>query len=399
MTLGASRTHDPERPPQRYAPFDLVADLHRLERAVNETANCRLVVLDPVTAYLGGTDSHRNAEIRALLAPLSDLAARLGVAVLAVTHLRKGEGPAIYRLMGSLAFVAAARAAYAVGRDPDDTTGARRFVVPVKNNLGNDRTGLAYRLMAPDGGVPAVAWEPEPVEVPADDVLGAMSPGKPGPEPRERTEATEWLRNALANGPRPSRELFAEAKRDGISEGTLKRAKRELGVKAEKADWEGGWIWRLPEGPPDPQTGITCAPSGGPAPLGENKGLMPHLPGPEPPEGVEGAQVPECGSEASGPARVLDPDRPGPIDLLSPEQRQEYQETYHALDGDPTEKHRVAWRRAVNLKKDVDTAAHVCNNSYQMADEAQETRNDDGPTAKGSRRSRLVPRGGTSHRR
>ena len=81
----------------------------------------RLVVIDPITAYLGGTDSHRNADMRALLAPLAELAARHVVAVVAVSHLNKNaKNPAMYRTTGSLAFVAAARAAWAVAKDQDN---------------------------------------------------------------------------------------------------------------------------------------------------------------------------------------------------------------------------------------------------------------------------------------
>ena len=65
-----------------------------------------------ITAYLGGnTDSHKNAEIRGLLAPLAALAAKYGVALVLVTHCPKRDnGPAIHRIIGSIAFAAAARA-------------------------------------------------------------------------------------------------------------------------------------------------------------------------------------------------------------------------------------------------------------------------------------------------
>ena len=248
MALQAVKVREPETGAERQNAFNLVADLPELEKAIRATRDCRLVVIDPITAYLGKTDSHRNAEIRALLAPLSELAARCGVALVAVTHLRKGEGRAMYRAMGSLAFVAAARAVYGVAKDADDPTEQRRLVLPIKNNLGNDTDGLAYRLVAPDGGLPAVAWEAEPVHISAEEALGPVTAKKPGPDPQERSEAADWLRNALAEGPQPAKELFAEAKKNGIREGTLKRAKKELGVKAEKSGWESPWVWRLPEG-------------------------------------------------------------------------------------------------------------------------------------------------------
>jgi putative DNA primase/helicase len=107
--------------------------LEALEHAIKAAPNCRLVIVDPVSAYLGSTESHTNAAVLGVLAPLAELAAKYGVAVLVITHLRKGEGPALYRAMGSLAFVAAARAVWAVARDSDDLTGRRRLFLPVNN--------------------------------------------------------------------------------------------------------------------------------------------------------------------------------------------------------------------------------------------------------------------------
>jgi hypothetical protein len=98
---------------QKEAIFSLVTDLPALEAAILAVPGCQLVVIDPITAYLGETDSHKNAEIRGLIAPLAALAAKYGVAIVCVTHLNKsGSGPAIYRSIGSIAFVAAARAVW-----------------------------------------------------------------------------------------------------------------------------------------------------------------------------------------------------------------------------------------------------------------------------------------------
>jgi putative DNA primase/helicase len=130
---------------QKEAVFSLGTDLPALEAAILATPGCRLVVIDPITAYLGETDSHKNAEIRGLFAPLAALAAKHGVAIVCVTHLNKsGSGPAIYRSIGSIGFVAAARAVWAVIKDRDNPR--RWLMLPAKNNLAPDALGLAYTL-------------------------------------------------------------------------------------------------------------------------------------------------------------------------------------------------------------------------------------------------------------
>lgn len=145
--------------------FSLVDDLARLDAELRRIGDVAVVVIDPVTAYLGATDSHHNAEVRAILAPLADLAAQHSVAVLAISHLRKSvAGDAVLQVTGSLAFAAAARAVYIVARDPDDR--ARRLMLPAKNNIGEDRTGYGYApwLRKNVIGATLVVLESEPGE-------------------------------------------------------------------------------------------------------------------------------------------------------------------------------------------------------------------------------------------
>lgn len=225
--------------------FDLTRDLGALEQAVRSVTDCRLVVIDPITAYLGKIDSHKNAEIRAVLAPLAALAASHGVAVVAVTHLNKAAGgAAIYRTMGSLAFAAAARSAWAVTKDPQDKE--RRLLLPIKNNVSRDAGGLAYRVVD-DGqdGRALVRWEPGVVELDVDEALGGQVNERVG---GPLQEATDWLRDVLVDGPQPAAELKHRAKIDGIAQRMLDRAKKELGVQATREGFgsAGRWMWSMP---------------------------------------------------------------------------------------------------------------------------------------------------------
>lgn len=221
--------------------FDLSRDLLALESAIRAVEGCRLVVIDPITAYLGGVDSHKNAEVRGLLAQLSAIAERHQVAMIAVTHLNKSSGGlAIYRAMGSLAFAAAARAAWVVSKDKDDAL--RRLLLPIKNNIAPDTGGLAYRI-EPLGvdGFPVVAWEPDAVNLSADDALS--SDREPHERRTEREDAARWLQHYLCDGPKLASDVLTESKAMGFSKRTIDRAKRVASIRTRKEAFGGGWVW------------------------------------------------------------------------------------------------------------------------------------------------------------
>ncbi len=97
--------------------FSLKRGIPRLHAALAKLPECRMVVIDSISAYMDGIDGHKNADVRGLLAPLKNLAATRCVAVIAVDHLRKSDGKAIYRTVGSIGFPAAARSVLVVAKD------------------------------------------------------------------------------------------------------------------------------------------------------------------------------------------------------------------------------------------------------------------------------------------
>ncbi len=232
-------------------------DIDELARMLDECPRVRLVVIDPLSAYVGHVDSHKDAEVRTLLARFAELASDRGVAILFVAHLKKSpEGDAITRPGGSIAFVAASRIAWIVLKDPRDAQ--RRLLLPLKNNLGRDAVGFAFRIVS-DGAddPPRIAWDPERVTETADEVL---SRGRPRAERAGRGEALEqaceFLTTFLAGGPRPAADVMEGAEANAIGKPSLKRAKKKLGVIAEKEQGklDGVWIWSLP---PDQGDGAT----------------------------------------------------------------------------------------------------------------------------------------------
>lgn len=229
--------------------FNLKEDIRRLESVLQEIGDVALVIIDPVSAYLGNTESHNNAEVRALLAPLSDMAGRAGAAVVAVSHLNKGNGSgadALSRVTGSLAFVAAARAAYIVAKDSEDE--ARRVFMPAKNNIGADIGGLAFRIEGCTIGAgietSRIVWEADAVTgISADELLRVPT------DPEERSaldDARAWLRSMLADGPLPAKQIFREANEAGHAEKTVRRAQRAIGIDPRKDGKTGPWLWALP---------------------------------------------------------------------------------------------------------------------------------------------------------
>jgi putative DNA primase/helicase len=161
----------------------------------------------------------------------------LDVAVVVVTHLNKSNSSALYRASGSIAFIAAARAAWFFGKNPDDPAG--RLMIPGKMNLASEQMGIAYTL-APKGDVAVVAWG-ETVTASADAMLEPE-----GAEQRsERLEAIEWLRERLSTGAVAQREIRRDAAKENFSWATVRRAKDALGIIVEKSGYQGPSQWRL----------------------------------------------------------------------------------------------------------------------------------------------------------
>ncbi|MCP3916172.1 MAG: AAA family ATPase [bacterium] len=224
--------------------------LHQVEHlqfALDFMDDPRMIVIDPVTAYLGRVDSHKNADVRAALMPLQQLAEEYRVAVVLVSHLNKGQGKSAYRVSGSLAFPAAARAAYLVVKCGDDPQ--RRLFLPSKNNLGPDQGGLAYRVEGTQIEVEGIAldtcrmvWEPEPVSMTADQALAeeAATVGE-----GRNTQAEDFVRATLEEGAVLSKELFERAAADGFSKSEVRSALRTVGAKGTPREFQGPWEYSL----------------------------------------------------------------------------------------------------------------------------------------------------------
>jgi len=218
--------------------FNLIKHMPFLEKAIKKIRDVRLIIIDPITAYLGNIEANSNAAIRAALAPPASLAEKERVAIVGVSHLNKDIAKrAVYRAMGSVAFVAAARAVWAISRDEEDDEHRRRFLTPLKTNLSVDPSSLAFSI-----GNEGVLFEPEPVDITIEEALSVKDEEETG----LLGQAIEWLQQLFADeNAIPATEIKKQAAENGISERTLKRAKKRLGIRSEKQgrDKERKWLW------------------------------------------------------------------------------------------------------------------------------------------------------------
>lgn len=235
--------------------FSLQADLEKLLELIERLGDVRLIIFDPVTSYLGKVDSHNNADVRAVLDPLGEFAARMKVCIVCNNHFSKGGGSANSRVIGSVAFVNQARAAFIVTPDkPDDN---RMLLIPSKMNIAPISHGLAYRiegcLIEHEGksiSTSRIMYESDPVTITADQAVAAVDGGD---DRSAKTEAMEFLADALRNGPVSAKDVKRDAAEAGISSKCLRNAREALGVKPEKSSYEGGWVWALPKVPKKPE--------------------------------------------------------------------------------------------------------------------------------------------------
>lgn len=215
------------------------AGLRRLEEEVVRIGNVRLVVIDPIIDFSGDIRPNATEEVRSLLTPLIQVAARQNFALILLGHLNKAQAlSAIYRVSGTTGgWLGKCRAAFMVFRDPDDKI--LRHVIPLKANLARrDPAQLEFRII--DGQIDIrVSFD----EVDADEMLNPQR----GPSPREREEAAKWLDDYFAKQPEaPAVDVEAAARARGISLSTLRRAKKARGYLSRKRSESGGrsvWVW------------------------------------------------------------------------------------------------------------------------------------------------------------
>lgn len=223
-----------------------LADLTTLDEALKQGGGgFRFVAIDPPTAFLPDkVDDHKNAELRRILSPLKSWAERWHLALVFNTHFNKSSGAdvdVLSRVMGSVAWVNAVRAAHMFCKDQHDQD--KRLFLPLKTNIESEPKGLAYRIVK-KGVLAAIEWLGE-----VDTT--AMEASQTKKEKGRAENAAAWLIERFCEKQEwPSDELFERAKEDGISRNAIFAAKTKLALprahKNVKQDGSTVWIWWVP---------------------------------------------------------------------------------------------------------------------------------------------------------
>jgi hypothetical protein len=218
-------------------------------RDMLEQLQPKLVVVDPVQAYLGaGVDMHRANEVRPLLSGLTKLAEEFQCAFILIRHLGKStKAKALYSGLGSIDFAAAARSLLLAGEHDGS-----KVMAHVKSSLTPAGKSMSYSI----GGEVGFTWEGVST-LTAEDIRSFEPEAESNEARGSLEEATEWLNSQLLEGALPSGTLLGDARREGVSKATLERAKKKLGVKSyRQSNGNGGagaWLWYL-EGHKEPAT-------------------------------------------------------------------------------------------------------------------------------------------------
>ena len=202
----------------------------RIEKAIIEN-NARLVIIDPIQAYLGAdVDMNRANEVRPIFMRLGQVAQRTGCAILLIGHLNKAAGmQSLQRGLGSIDIAAAVRSVMFIGKLKHDPT--MRILTHEKSSLAPPGVSLAFSL-GDEGGF---RWVGE-YDITADEMLSGIEPQRE----TKTQQAKDLICTLLAGGKQVlSEDIDKAALERGIPGRTVRDAKRELGNALKSKIVEG----------------------------------------------------------------------------------------------------------------------------------------------------------------
>ncbi|MDL2271808.1 AAA family ATPase [Desulfovibrio sp. OttesenSCG-928-I05] len=214
----------------------------RIEQAILQTG-ARLIVLDPLQAYLGAkVDMHRANEVRPILKKVGDIAEKYGCAFVVIGHLNKSTNKSQYRGLGSVDIYSASRSVMTFGRVRDQQY--TRAFAHTKANLAPEGPSIAYELHPETG----FRWLGK-CDITAAELLGSDFEGNWRKKETAFDRAVSLLQQELAQEHLPAETIYSKAEKLEISKRTLDSAKAQLAIKSRKIGNQ--WYWELPRNKED----------------------------------------------------------------------------------------------------------------------------------------------------
>ena len=214
----------------------LTLDDERIREAIIGFRPC-LVVIDPIQAYLGSdSDLQIAGRARKLMQRLSLWASTYDCAVLLIGHLNKKEGSkGLYRSLGSIDVVAAARSVLQVDRDSDDPD--IRIVRQIKNSLGPSDREIRFEIRSGTG----FHWLDCKTSIAAE-----KTPEEPPEFSMKKDKAAYLIKTILLQGDMAAKEMYEKLASEGISHRTAEDVRKEMGIRCYRKMKQ--WFWSIQTG-------------------------------------------------------------------------------------------------------------------------------------------------------
>ena len=214
-----------------------------------------LIVIDPISSVLSQSlDTHKDHSLRSAMDPVRLMAESTGAAVLALHHLgKKNHGDLGDRMLGARTFAAAARSVLGVLVDPDDPEERRRVLTLAKANLTdrNKVPGISFTVESSHIETEEGLTEAGSVRILGTDTRSTTDLLAAGDDTEgTQDEVREWLLHYLMDqgGSALTAEILRDARREGFSDSSVKRAKSRLGAEHKRLPERGArTVWVLPE--------------------------------------------------------------------------------------------------------------------------------------------------------
>ena len=170
---------------------------------------------------------------RKLMRRLGMWAAGYDCAIVLIGHLNKKEGSkGLYRSLGSIDVVAAARSVLQVERDTENPD--IRIVHQIKNSLAPTAEDIRFSISA-DKGFQWLECRPQSFE--------NQKPDRKPEFESEQQKAVYWIKHFLEKGDMSANEIYCRLDNEGVSKRVARMVKTEMGIHCYQK--KRRWYWSV----------------------------------------------------------------------------------------------------------------------------------------------------------